>query len=260
MKELVPADYVTVSIDPKPMRSSVKSKTSALDTRAVQGEVQRIIYSLRDTGVTIKLNSILRAAGYGLIGYTLSYGLGMFADLKILDTENTLENDGLFLQEMPPTILTVARAAGPKAIAALRKEIPNTELLCVGVPTSMDDAECLIANGMTVAEAQTGLVTFAEEAGLNGVVCAGSEIEMMRKHARKPLEYSAVAIRPEGVRIEKDDQNPERVVTPTEAILRGARRVIIGRPVWQARSPLDATKRIIDEVAAALEKRTLVAA
>ncbi len=260
MRELEPKDYLTVSIDIKPMRSTDRT-VSSIDSRAAEAEAKRIVYCVKDTGVTIKLNTILRARGYGLIAHVRSYGLPMFVDLKLLDTTATLEGDGLFLEEVRPEILTVARGAGPKAIEALRRHLPNTELLCVGVPTSMDDEECRWAYGMTVAETQAGLVAFAEKASLHGVVCAGTEIEMMRGLANKPLEFSAVNIRPANISIVGDDQNPHRAMTPTEAILRGARRVIIGRPVWQSVNPYDTVRRLLDEIALALEKRkTLIAA
>ena len=85
----------------------------------------------------------------------------------------------------------------------------------------------------------------AVEGGCTGVVCSGLEIERVRSVG---LASMVPGIRPAGAAI--DDQ--ARIVTPGEAISRGATWLVIGRPVTAAPDPVAAAAAIADEVAAAL--------
>jgi orotidine-5'-phosphate decarboxylase len=49
--------------------------------------------------------------------------------------------------------------------------------------------------------------------------------------------------------VPNDDQ--KRVMTPAKAIEAGANRVVVGRPITQARNRRDAVLRTIDEIAEA---------
>lgn len=40
----------------------------------------------------------------------------------------------------------------------------------------------------------------------------------------------------------------KRVTTPSEAIINGADHIVIGRPIWASKNPLDSVKVILDEL------------
>ena len=77
-------------------------------------------------------------------------------------------------------------------------------------------------------------------AGASGLVCSAMEVADLR--ARFP-EATLVTpgIRPEGYGV-KDDQT--RVVTPAEALASGSTYLVIGRPIYRARDPLQAATEI----------------
>jgi len=66
------------------------------------------------------------------------------------------------------------------------------------------------------------------------------------------MSYNTPNIRPAWALIANDDQNKDRVMTPGQAIKAGADRIVVGRPITQAKSPTDAVAWTIDEIAGAV--------
>ena len=90
----------------------------------------------------------------------------------------------------------------------------------------------------------------AMEAGCHGVVCSGHEVATIRAALGRELTVVTPGIRPAWTTVGEDDQ--KRIVTPAAAVENGADYVVIGRPIRDARDPLDAAKRVADEIAEAL--------
>jgi orotidine-5'-phosphate decarboxylase len=83
-----------------------------------------------------------------------------------------------------------------------------------------------------------------QAAELDGVVCSAHEIEALRRECGKDFILMVPGIRPEGTA--SDDQ--KRVMTPREAIHRGASHLVIGRPITGATDPAQAARSIIDSL------------
>ena len=85
------------------------------------------------------------------------------------------------------------------------------------------------------------------EAGCGGLVCAASDLAIVRSLAPEVVTV-VPGIRPAGV--SADDQ--ARPATPTSAIASGADVLVIGRAVTHADDPIKAAISIAAEVAAAI--------
>ncbi len=97
------------------------------------------------------------------------------------------------------------------------------------------------------------LAGLAKGCGLDGVICSPHELMYLRScDYLYGLHYVIPGVRPEWAQV--DDQ--KRVMTPAEAIKAGATELVIGRPIrkppTEIGSPIEAAKRIADEIAAAL--------
>ncbi len=247
-KKLKPEERLIVAADFKP--------AAHLGKLWVESQVLRLADKLSGTGVCLKVNSALRACGYDLIGEIRSRSLQVFADLKLFDIGATLTIDGSFLKEVKPAIVTAACAAGTDALLALRTELPlEIQILGITVLTSLssDDSKALF--GVETEEAVVQFAGVAYDARLDGIVCAPKEIGRLRDiYDREGDDFSLVTpnIRPAWASVQGDDQNPERAMTPAEAIKAGAARIVIGRPIVQAANPYDAVMRTIDEIASAM--------
>ena len=231
--------------------------------KGVRAKVLELGMNLRGLGVYIKVNSVLRAVGYTLIDELHQLGLKVFADLKLTDIPNTLAADGLLLAEAKPEIVTVMCSAGVDAMRALKQAVgTSTEVLGVTVLTSFTKEDYGASFGNSIRADVLKFARLAQLAGLPGVVSAPSEIAMLKARAELLLEFTTPGVRLAGAAIKGDDQNLERVMTPGGAIRVGVKRVVVGRPITEAKpnneglpqSPREAAERILNEIAQALEE------
>lgn len=88
------------------------------------------------------------------------------------------------------------------------------------------------------------MAQLAQDSGLNGVVCSALEIELLRNACDKNFELMVPGIRPAGSA--KGDQ--KRVMTPPEAVQKGATHLVIGRPITGADDPAEAAQQIIESM------------
>lgn len=241
MKTLTPAERLIVAADFKP--------TTPQGRIWARSQVMRLADSLYGTGVYIKVNSILRSEGYGLINELHLRGLRVFADLKLFDISSTLATDGALLREMRPELLTTVCSTGVLAMQALKAELPDTEVLGVTVLTNLTDEDSKAMFTCTTAEAVDRFAQFAEDAKIDGLISSAKEVEILRAKFGILFSLNTPAIRPVWASVAGDDQNPERSVTPSEAIKAGADRIVVGRPIVRARRPYDAAMRTIEEIA-----------
>lgn len=176
-------------------------------------------------------------------------GADYFIDLKYHDIPNTVAGAVKALSRaVKPAYLNVHAAGGLEMMRAAKKAcLPETRLLGVTILTSLSE-EDLYKTGYRqgLSESVRDLALLAQEAGLDGVVCAAHEIEMLRKTCGPDFILMVPGIRPEGAKT--DDQ--KRVMSPAEALRKGAHHLVIGRPVTAADDPALAAQKILDTVSA----------
>ncbi|MFA6094846.1 MAG: orotidine-5'-phosphate decarboxylase [Candidatus Paceibacterota bacterium] len=221
----------------------------------VRNQVLALADSLKGTGVCLKVNSALRACGYDLIDEIHARGLRVFADLKLIDIGETLSTDGVYLREAKPELLTVMCVSGVGAMRSLKIKLPDTEVLGVTVLTSLKNEDTKAMFVCSAEEAVMRLTRIAAgmtDAKIDGFVSAGTEAAMLRGEFGELFTLNTPAIRPKWAAVKGDDQNKKRSMTAAEAILAGADRIVVGRPIVQAENPYDAVMRTIEEIASAI--------
>jgi orotidine-5'-phosphate decarboxylase len=169
------------------------------------------------------------------------FGLPIFLDLKLHDIPNTVAKAVQALSPLAPAILTVHAAGGRAMLAAARAAAPEgTKVVAVTVLTSLDAADLASTGvGGDVERQVERLAVLARDAGLDGIVCSGQEVGAARQ--LWPNGFFVVpGVRPaEGA---AGDQ--KRIVTPREAIARGASILVIGRPITGAEDPGEVARTI----------------
>lgn len=224
-------------------------KPDSTGRHGVRAKILGLCRELKDTGVIIKINSILRAWGYGMIEEIHDYGLPVFADLKLNDISETMKIDGELLAEVKPELLTAMCSAGVKGLSALKAVLPHTELLGVTVLTSLEEEDSGEIYGSNINTAVMKLAKIADRAEIQGLVSSPKELSLLENYFGGGFSYNTPAIRPRWSMVEGDDQNPARSMTPKEALEARATRIVIGRPIVQAKSPRDAVMRTLEEMA-----------
>jgi len=174
-------------------------------------------------------------------------GLPLFLDLKFHDIPNTVAKAVAAVSPFDPAILTVHAGGGAAMMAAAKAAArAATKVVGVTVLTSLD-AKDLAAVGVADAPADqvSRLARLARSAGLDGIVCSGTEVGTAR--ATWPEGFFVVpGVRPAG----GDIGDQKRVVTPRQALDDGASILVIGRPITDAPDPA----RAIADIAASLSK------
>ena len=204
------------------------------------------------------------AVGFYKIGLELTYGGGLslvrdlvaagkkvFLDLKLHDIPQTVEQATARVAGLGATYLTVHAYPHTMAAAAAGARGSGLSILGVTVLTSMSDADLLAAGyGVDVETLVARRAGQAVEAGIAGIVCSAVDIAGVRTHLGAALEVVTPGIRPAGSAL----ADQKRVMTPFEAIRAGADRLVVGRPITEARDPEAAAAGICAEIAAAIHQ------
>ena len=171
----------------------------------------------------------------------------LFLDLKYHDIPNTVAGAiHAVTQHIQPTYLNLHAAGGREMMLQAKAACPkNTKLLAVTILTSLDEnaiTEVGYKEGLSKRVIQMAKLT--KECGLDGIVCSSHEIDIIRKECGNDFILMVPGIRPEGSAV--GDQ--KRIMTPRDAMDKGASHLVIGRPITQADNPAQAAQNIIDSL------------
>lgn len=182
--------------------------------------------------------------------HALGSDLPVFLDLKFHDIPNTVAHAIKATAGINTFMMTVHTAGGRDMLrAAIDASNEVAELtgkerpLIVGVTvlTSLDQDDLnMIGFSSVVSDQVLRLADLAQSSGLDGVVCSAYEIQNLRRECGDDFKLVVPGIRPEGSN--QDDQ--KRVLTPSQAVDRGADFLVVGRPITQAANPAKAAEAI----------------
>lgn len=185
-----------------------------------------------------------------------SQNIPVFLDLKFHDIPNTVAKAIQATAGINTFMMTVHTSGGRAMLRAAidaSNEVAATTgkerplIIGVTVLTSLDqDDLCMIGFKHQVQDQVLRLADLAQNCGLDGVVCSPYEIAVLRKQCGEEFRLVVPGIRPAGAA--SDDQ--KRIMTPREAIEKGADYLVIGRPITQAEAPADVAAAITHSLAA----------
>jgi orotidine-5'-phosphate decarboxylase len=178
----------------------------------------------------------------------------LFLDLKLHDIPNTVAGAVRSAFKHGVQMMTIhtsggremmVRAAEAARAAAEAAQGPRPLLLGVTVLTSLKGPDLAeVGVGGDVASQVLRLAGLAKAAGMDGVVCSPHEIEVLRKEYGQNLVIVTPGIRP----VWAAARDQKRIMTPAEAMARGADYLVIGRPITAASSPNEAFLRVVEEL------------
>jgi len=191
---------------------------------------------------------LFTAAGPQFVEKLASSNFGVFLDLKFHDIPNTVAKACSAASNLGVWMLNVHASGGLEMMQAAKKAVDSSEakplLIAVTVLTSMNQQTLNQIGIQTDLPTHVlNLARLTQQAGLDGVVCSALEAQMLRSNLGSEFCLVTPGIRPANA--SKDDQS--RIVTPADALSRGASYLVIGRPITQADSPLAALEAIHQE-------------
>ena len=179
-------------------------------------------------------DAIRRVAAHGQV----------FADCKLHDIPTTVERAAANIAHLGVAMLNVHALGGEAMMAAAR----------AGARRGAEEAglEVPLVVAVTVLSSQAGeglaspasLAFEAKAAGLDGVVVSGEDVEDVRAICGEGFCLVVPGIRPAG----SNGHDQVRVLTPTEAIERGADYLVIGRPLTEASDPAGVARGILRDL------------
>ena len=193
--------------------------------------------------VKIGLELFLRE-GPSVIKIFKEMGKKIFLDLKFHDIPNTMKSACYEVSKYGVDMISLHSSAGYRALklskeatinGAKESNIKPPSVLGITVLTSLSSDE--FHNDLNIQASiqdhvfkQAGLCF---DAGLDGCVCSPWEVKNLRLSFNNGFKLVTPGIRLQNH--ENDDQN--RVMTPSDALNNGASQLVIGRSITKAKDP-----------------------
>ena len=218
-------------------------------------EAQRWVKLLKDhVGIFKVGKQLFTHTGPKVVDMIRQKGQKVFLDLKFHDIPNTVAKAGEEATKLNVTMFNLHALGGfemmRKTVEASRATakslgIPKPLILAVTILTSMNE-ETLKEVGVQgpISEEVGHLASLSLKAGVDGVVASPQEIGIIRQRCGEKF----LIVTP-GIRLPSDKRDDQkRTMSPKEAIASGANYLVIGRPIKEAKDPLEAVQRIIEDI------------
>lgn len=216
----------------------------------------RLVGQLEDVVSTFKIGSqFFTSFGPAAIRMLLKKQKRIFLDLKFHDIPNTVARAAEAATELCVDMFNVHAAGGTAMMRAaaeaakLKAEqisVNKPLVLSVTMLTSIEENQFQLDFETTrkLIDQVSYFAELAQRAGLDGVVASPHEIDAIRKACGADFVIVTPGVRPTWAA--KDDQR--RVMTPAEALDRGANYIVVGRPIYTSPNPKEAVVKILQEL------------
>lgn len=187
--------------------------------------------------------------GPAFVESCIDKGFDVFLDLKYHDIPNTVAKACQAAAKMGVWMVNVHALGGRKMMEAAKEAVLQNShqpiLIGVTILTSMEESD-LKEVGLigTPHDNVMRLAKLASNSGLDGVVCSAQEAAAIRETVGKDFCLVTPGIRPETA----DANDQKRIMTPEAALAAGSSYLVIGRPITQAKDPIQALIDINDSI------------
>ena len=229
----------------------------ALDT-SQEADVIKLIEKLSNNVDYFKVGlELFTSLGPKIIKVIKDNGNKVFFDGKFLDIPNTVSKAISNMVKHKVDMLNVHLSGGKKMLLEAKRLLIETaageklqapKLLGVTVLTSItnDILQSDLKVKSQIEEYVLHLTRFALSVKLDGIICSPNEAKIVREVSKENKDFLIITPGVRPIWAKTDDQ--ERIATPKEAILNGASHIVVGRPITSANNPLDAVKKILEEI------------
>ena len=205
---------------------------------------KQTVDSLDSNLCMIKVGSVsFNAIGHEALTYVASKGFEIFLDLKLHDIPNTVKKSIEGIISLPIGMMTIHTSGGLEMMKFAMNAVKDTDIKIFGVTalTSLSDEDTTAIFQRTASNQVKVMLDLAEEAQIDGVVCSPHELDFVVE--RKSL----LSITP-GIILSESADDQARVMTPKDAISKGADYIVIGRPIKKAKKISEALQEIHNSI------------
>ncbi|MDR1662855.1 MAG: orotidine-5'-phosphate decarboxylase [Endomicrobium sp.] len=172
-------------------------------------------------------------AGREVIKMIKDFGKEVFLDLKFHDIPATVKRSVESAKELGVFSLTVHSVGGAEMLKAASSVENRPKIWAVTVLTSQ----------IAMPEEVVKRAKLAKICGIDGIISSPLEISLIKKSCGK--KFNVVT---PGIRLTKINDDQKRVATPEIAIKEGADFIVIGRPILEAKNPIEVAKNIYERI------------
>jgi len=186
----------------------------------------------------------------------------VFLDLKFHDIPNTVARAAEAAVGLNVDMFNIHASGGSRMIKEAVNAAWNCSdklgkarpvLLAVTILTSLNNEDLKeIGFQKSTGEMVLHLAKLAQTAGASGVVASAQDIALLRENLGDKFVIVTPGIR-SAAETKKDDQ--KRTLSAYEAVKMGADYIVVGRPIREAKDPVEACRQIIQEITAGLAAR-----
>mgnify|MGYP001252030830 FL=1 len=193
-------------------------------------------------------SQLFTSSGPKIISELNDLKFDIFLDLKFYDIPNTVYESVKSASDLGVWMVNVHASGGAKMLESAKKAIESvnssTILIAVTILTSFSKENMANLGISDLDKHILNLGKLAYDCGLDGVVCASTDTQSIKKNFGKNFLAVTPGIRPAWSSL--DDQS--RVSTPVEALRNGSDYLVIGRPITGSKDPIKALERIYKEM------------
>ncbi|MDP2912627.1 MAG: orotidine-5'-phosphate decarboxylase [Candidatus Omnitrophota bacterium] len=226
----------------------------ALDVDS-EDKAMRLVEKLKGRVKFFKVGlELFSSCGPAIIDRIKEAGCGVFLDLKFHDIPNTVSKAAVSVTRLGVFMLNIHALGGYEMIRktviavseeARKKKLNKPKILAVTILTSMDGFELnKIGISDNIEKEVLKLARLSKAAGADGVVASPQETALIRKECGKDFIIVTPGVRPEGA----GPGDQKRFATPRGAITGGADFIVVGRPIIEAPDPLEAARKVLEEI------------
>ncbi len=168
----------------------------------------------------------------------------VFLDVKLHDIPTTVEGAARNCAALGVEMLTVHALGGERMVAAAVRGAAQGAERSGTEPPSIIAVTVLSSLAGEDLASPASLAFEAMSAGASGVVVSGDDVSQVREVLGEAATLVVPGIRPAGT----NGHDQVRVLTPEEAIERGADYLVVGRPVTASSDPAGVARAIVAAV------------
>lgn len=168
----------------------------------------------------------------------------VFLDLKFHDIPNTVERASFNAGRLGVAMLTVHALGGEAMVAAAVRGSEAGAANAGHAPPVVLAVTVLSSLAGEGLASPASLAFEAKTAGATGMVVSGEDVSVVREVVGEESCLVVPGIRPAG----SNGHDQVRILTPEEAVERGADYLVVGRPITASSDPAGAARAILASV------------
>jgi orotidine-5'-phosphate decarboxylase len=208
------------------------------------GEAEALARRLEGGAGTLKVGlELFTAAGPDGVARVRTIA-PVFLDLKLHDIPNTVAGAARNAARLGISMLTVHALGGEAMVAAAVRGVAEGAAAAGVAPPLVLAVTVLSSIAGEGLASPSSLAFEAVAAGANGVVVSGEDVADVREVLGPEACLVVPGIRPAG----SNGHDQARILTPEEAVERGADYLVVGRPITESPDPAGVARAILASV------------